>query len=182
MKPDIQIHIVLEPYKQMLKYNNFSKNFLRSNLKSIIVKNENGFAGFKKLEYLVDYLWHKNFTTGFDIGDLEATLKFLEKNIFESKIKKILEKAAKFLSSDKPLSIFIFPLLENKNNEFCFTKLSGIDAYTVWQNTILISIGKTKTKNWRNVLEETIIHEYCHAIAMNFLKLAKFTLADYLVF
>jgi uncharacterized protein YjaZ len=167
----------------MIELNDFSKKTLTDTLKSIIIENENGFAGFRELRYLVDYLWAKNFTAGFDKEDLKTTLAFLGENKLEFQVKKFLEKATTLLPSNKPINIFIFPLIKNKDNEFCFAKLNGVDANTNWQNTILLSIGKTES--WQSALEESVMHEYCHAITMNFSNpwvMEKFTLADYLIF
>lgn len=123
-----------------------------------------GFAGFSKRKHLKSMLKYYNVrrTSG----------SWVEPKDVIGLVKRGLTRCIKEIPL-KEISVFIFPTDDN----FIKEKMEGVAGACLWKNTALVFIHKdSKLTN----LPKTVVHEYCHAYSLNFIK--RETLKDHLVF
>lgn len=116
-----------------------------------------GFAGFENPEQLTRALFYEV------EGDAKKTKKIdLEKGVLELEVKKTATRCQSIIPTNET-HIFLFPTF----SDFVKDKMNGISGFTPWKNTIHIYINYLG-KNWQQVLNGTIFHEYCHSVMFHF--------------
>lgn len=97
--------------------------------------------------------------------DVELATKLISKTII---------RCAKNIELSKRIKIFVLPTY----NKFIIQKMSGVGAFTLDSNTILLFLSPRK--NWEKNLINTVAHEYAHSITYRYHSPS--TLLDSLVF
>lgn len=114
-------------------------------------------AGYETKEKLISLL------TGFkgerDINNLLIFHPDEEKEILE-RAEEVITKCAKALPFEDTFQIFFFPT----SSKFILEYMQGISGFASFKNTFLVFIHPQSNLS---LLEETIVHEYNHAIILN---------------
>jgi uncharacterized protein YjaZ len=169
----LQIFPVYKEYK--LLENNSRKEIERM-VKSKVKRTTDGYAGFRKISYLVDYVWQQEAK----VEDLKRISEKLNESRIEKRILILSKKCNKVLPTSE-LNAFIFPFAKTRKSVKVINDLCGVTAYTPWQKNFLLQIHPQK--EWIKYLDMTIVHEFNHSVRMQYFttKNKEWTILDCIV-
>jgi len=152
----IKIFSIYKKYSG-LKIN--SKNEIGKIIRKEVKKTRNGYAGFRKISYLINYVWQKE--TG--ARELKRIAKFLGKSQIEKRILFLSRQCERILPTSG-VNVFILPIARTSENSKMLDDLRGVTAYTPWQKNFVIFIHPQR--DWKRYFDLTIVHEYNHSVRM----------------
>jgi len=150
-------------YKKYSRLERNSRKEIDKIIKNEVRRTSDGYAGFRKISYLINYVWQKEA----DAEDLKEISRILSRSKIEKRILALLKECEHVLPTSQ-VNVFIFPLARTRKNMKVVDDLYGVTAYTPWQKNFLLFIHPQR--GWKKYFDLTVVHEYNHSVRMHYFK------------
>jgi len=136
-----------------------SKKEIEKIIRREVRKTSDRYAGFRKISYLINYVWQKEANA----GELKKIAKILGRSKIEKRILLLSKQCERILPTSE-VNVFIFPIARTRENRKVIDDLHGVTAYTPWQKNFVIFVHPQR--DWKRYFDMTVVHEYNHSVRM----------------